>query len=291
MEVERAPEPEPSSVALPAPKATSKIASSQLFQLIWFEPEAMPRIRRTPPWRSLLDALENEPEEPLIDDAVLDDDSVEVEDHRDIFELLARGDAEGHARIPDFLRRGTHGGGKFVAPLGLFAGHLHFLFDPLEELKATISSVLPFKTVDESLESAIEDATRFVQSPALMGPPEVCQALIKRLEKAFRRLERLVSNDYLHNQTRRVLLEKRHYQRSDIFGGTHIRAMFLPTHDPNNDGAVFGYLPDAIAQDLPMFERLRVRFIAAVEPAASQFEPHPATLRILALGRVAEQPV
>jgi hypothetical protein len=50
------------------------------------------------------------------------------------------------------------------------------------------------------------------------------------------------------------------------------------------------YLPEAIAEELPMYPRFRVRMVAEVRLAADRYETHPAALRVLALARLATPP-
>ncbi|HHH11994.1 MAG TPA: hypothetical protein ENK23_07980 [Sorangium sp.] len=270
-----------------APKRSSPsnaIGPDDLLQLLWFDPAAVPRMRRRQTWRNLLDRLEDEQQNHHIDDDALNDDAVDVEDHRDTFELLSHANAHHVGRVDDILTRGRSDDGKFVPPLALFAGHLRFPFDALETLKATISAALPFAAADETLKAVIDNANTVVECPNLVAAPELAHNHTKRIKDAFRRLDRLVSRNYLESQTHRALLEGRHYQRRQVFGDEHIRALLLAS-DESDDG-VPTYLPDTLTKQLPMFERFRVRLIATVQPAASQFERHPLALRVVALGRI-----
>jgi hypothetical protein len=57
-------------------------------------------------------------------------------------------------------------------------------------------------------------------------------------------------------------------------------------HLAGEEGAAIpGYLPEALAKKLPMFQRFGGRLIAEVQQQADQYETHHASLRIVALAR------
>ena len=76
-------------------------------------------------------------------------------------------------------------------------------------------------------------------------------------------------------------------QRRKVLGGKQLRAlaqttglqMLLPT-----------YLPDDLADRLPLYRRFRVRAIVEVHPQVDQYEVLPLCLKVLALARVARPP-
>ena len=263
---------------------SNRIGAQELLQLIWFDPRAVPRMRRQQDWRRILDQLEEQPQDSIVDDITLDNDAVGVENYTDTFELLSHAAAEQLRELSSIVDRGRTKDGKFVAPLALFAGQLHFPFSHLENLKATISTARPFASSDEALSHAIEDANAVVATPDLIAAPEVVLSHTKRITDAFRRVDRLVPKNYIKKQNQRALLEGRHYQRRKVFGAEHIQAQLRPSRERRN--AVPTYLPAALAEQLPMYEQFQVRLIATVEPAASQYEEHTVALKVAALGRV-----
>jgi hypothetical protein len=177
--------------------------------------------------------------------------------------------------------------GKFVSPLLLVAGELHFHFDELETLKATVTTAAPFAAGDELLSSAIEDARRFLSAPHLLSPPVVTEGVTKRIEEAFGRVKRAVGQGYLEEQTERVLLEKRFYQRREVFGATYLRALLQLG---SSSRLVPAYLPEGLAKKLPMFARFRARLLAELCLQEDQYEAHPGALRVTALVRVMAAP-
>ncbi len=46
------------------------------------------------------------------------------------------------------------------------------------------------------------------------------------------------------------------------------------------------YLPEALADKLPLLTSMKARLIAEVTPSQDQYESHPHALRVVALGRV-----
>ena len=81
----------------------------------------------------------------------------------------------------------------------------------------------------------------------------------------------------------RLLLERRAYQRRALLGGKHIRALVML---PGADAACPVYLPDALADVVPMFPAFEARLLAEAHPAQDRAEAHPVALRALALARM-----
>lgn len=107
----------------------------EILDLLWFDKDSVPRFRRHAPWRAILKELQSKPPDPELDDPSLGDDPMSIEDRREVFELLARASATDHPGLIESLESGERDDGKFVPPLRLFAGELHFPFDELETLK------------------------------------------------------------------------------------------------------------------------------------------------------------
>jgi hypothetical protein len=267
--------------------AQSPPLPEQLLQLLWFEPRSMPHVRRRPAWRALLDELEDQPPDSELDDLAAD--AEEVENFREVFEVLTHGVAHDPNALESLLMGGVRTDGKFVAPLVLLEGDLVFPFDDVERLKATVATVMPFADDDQPLEHAIETANKLIQAAELLAAGDVADALIKRIRDAFGRVRRLVTADYLNEQTERALLEKRHYQRRELFGAKHIRALLLPHGSDDLKKAAPAYLPDDLAKGLPMFQRFRTRMIAEVQLPVDQYETHATALRVVALARVSRR--
>ena len=215
-------EPEPDS----EPVVEARAESSDLVELIWFDPESVPRIRRQLPWRAILDEMEERPADADLEETTPSRSAAEAEDRRDVFEILARGGTMEAGGFHDALDKAVRGDGKFVPPLALVSGDLVFPFDEAETLKAYIAAATPLASTDENLKSSIALAKEFLSSPGLVGSPGVAEGLIARMKEAFSMAKRPVPFDYLETQSARALLEKRCYQRRDLFGSTYLRCLF-----------------------------------------------------------------
>ena len=281
----------PSVVYRPAAPPLPPIASSQeameMVQLVWFDPAAVPRIRRQPAWKRILDALEDELPDADLDEGASSEQPVETEDRREIFEVLARGASTDEAGIQEAFGASVRDGGKFAAPIKLLAGDLSFPFDELETLKATVATVTPLIGNDEQLKAAVTNAQDLLKLSDLRTSPVVVESLTLRIRETFAQGKRAVPPTYLDTQVERALLEQRHYQRRAVFGGPHLRALLTPSGSAQ---AYPAYMPDALAQKLPLYQRFKARLIVEIHPQLDQYETSPLGLRVIALGRALPQP-
>jgi len=254
---------------------------SEAVDLLWFDGESVARIRRRPPWRVLLtdlaSAQEVDPEE-----SAMGNTPEEIEDRRDVLHVLVHGGALDDYGIAEALEQSVRADGKIIQPLILTAGQLTFTFDELEMLKATLSAAMPFAHGDEHLTAATAAAKDFLSTPGLLATGAVIESLTLRVREAFARVKRPVPHDYLQVQSERALLEKRHYQKREVFSKTHLRGLFFPFGAQNPLPA---YLPEDVTKKLPLYQRFSIRMVAEVHRTADQNEVHPAALRALALGR------
>lgn len=273
-----------------------KLEGKRALQLISFEAETPSRIRRKPTFQPLLAALEDRPLDRELDDPALARDPAPIEDRRDVFEILARGDAADEPGLEDALDRAIRDDGKFVPPFVLLAGELRLAFDEVAALRATISLATPFASGDEALKLAISDARDLLGIPDLLSSGGLADRFSARIVEAFRKARRQVAATYLEDQVERALLEKRLYQRREVFGHSHVRALLAlpgpvgaaepqkPPPPPPRPWPV--YLSEAMARKLPMFARFHARLLVEAHLQEDQFETHPNALRAMALVRV-----
>src|SRR6185369_189541 len=123
--------------------------------------------------------------DPEMDDPALAKDPMEVEDRREVFEVVVRGEAVDAAGLNEALADAVRDDGKFVAPLALFAGELFFPFDELETLKAAVTTVTPLIAGDEYLKGTVDLARDFLEMPDLLSSPAVAEGLTTRVRDAF----------------------------------------------------------------------------------------------------------
>ncbi|EYF08104.1 DUF2169 domain-containing protein [Chondromyces apiculatus] len=263
------------------------VEAREVLQLLWFDPESAPRFRRQPSWQGILAELEKKPLDKEHEDPGLAREPAEIEDRREAFEILVRASATDAEGMEEALGGAVRSDGKLIPPLRTLAGELIFPFDETEALKVTVAAVTPFVGSDETLRAAVTTAQDFLKVPDLRSAPAVAEGLMARVVEAWNGGKRPTPQGYLEAQTERALLEGRCYQRRKVLGGKQLRAlaqtagaqMLLPV-----------YLPDALADGLPLYQRFRVRAIVEVHPQVDQYEVQPLCLKVLALARVARPP-
>ena len=285
-DLKRAPAPAAPS---PSPGETGKMApipSLEVVDLVWFERGALPRIRKNPVWRAIVQALEDRPPDPDLDDATLGATPAEVEDRRDVFEVLTRGAATDATGIEEALSSAVRTDGKVVPPFVLAAGDLSFPFDEVEVLKAHVAIISPLAAGDEKLKSEIALVRDFLANPELACAPPMVDALSNRLWEAFGKNKRAVPAETLKSHSDSVLLQKRRFQKREVFGDNHLRALL----SAGQGGGPFpAYLPAGLSAVLPMYQRFRARLFAEVHLGVDQHESCPTALRVVAVARVVER--
>ena len=106
---------------------------------------------------------------------------------------------------------------------------------------------------------------------------------VRDLGNAVQQSKRALPVKYLDTHLERVLLEQRRYQKRTVFGGPSLRTLLVPARESI---ALPAYLPEAVAEKLPLVTQMKVKVIAYANPSQDQYESHPHALRIVALGRV-----
>jgi hypothetical protein len=207
----------------------------------------------------------------------------EVLDRRNVFKVLARGEPMTASGIDQEVADAIRKDGTLEPPLVLLAGDLVFPFDELETLKATVTAVSPLVAGDKKLKEVVDTVNELLKTPWLSRSGAVAEGQTARIKEAFGQGNRMVPASYLDSHTERILLEERHYQKRTVFGQTWIRSLYVSASSPDQIPA---YLPESLAKQLPMFQRLRTRFIAEVHMQQDQYESHPIALRVVALARV-----
>jgi hypothetical protein len=284
----------PAAAAAAAPPTPTPAASEsrqnwagKALQLVWFDPESLPRIQRKEEFKPILRAVEDRAPDTDLDDPTISKNPSEVEDRRDVFEVLSQGDALDETALNRALERAVRDDGKFVPPLALVDGEIRFLFDELETLRATLTIAAVFSPGDEPLKTAIADARDFLRTPDMRSSPSVTEGYTTRIQEALKRAKRSISPTYLDEQTERVLVEARCYQKRTVFGAPHLRAQIQIGTAAR---AWPLYVPESAAGRLPMFARFTARVLAEVGFQEIQYEAHPSALRVLALARVSALP-
>ena len=260
--------------------------------LLFFDADSLPRVRRVPAWKALLAALEDRPLDADEDDADAAKEPGVIEDRREILEILLRGEPTDGAALDEVLGRAVREDGRFLAPIVLLAGDLATPFDEIETLKATVTTVTPLAGNDENLRASVAVAKEFLALPGLASSPAVADGLTARVREAFAQGKRAVQPGYLEAQTERTLVEQRRYQHRRVLGGRRQRALF---HVFDGGSTVkppphVAYLPETVADRLPVSARFKVRVVARVHLPLDQYEQGSLALEVLALARLVTPP-
>ncbi len=267
--------PPPAPEAAPAPPKARVLAAPQVVELLWLDSKFSAKIRKHPAWKKLLP--EGKPRMADSDDADASGDRKEAKDRREVTLILKGGEPAGLVEIEDALDEAM-ADGTFVPPLVLTGGEFELQFDEKEALAATAAVAGPFASSDKSLKEAVEKASEGAPADRAM-----CEKLTARLRDAFAASQRAMPQGYLAAQAERILLEGRQYQKRTLLGQRWIRGLLTA---PGSPSPIPTYLPESLAEELPMFLRFPVKLVAEARPALDQYEAHPHALRVVALGRL-----
>ena len=277
-----------STPATSTPKPAGRLAR-EMVDLLWYEPEAVPALRRTEKWKSLLEELEPPKKKPTFDDddpfelTEPEPEAPEIKEKRDVFGVLVRALPTDAEELPHEMSEAVQDDGTFVPPLVLVSGELFFPFDELETLKATVTAVTPLVAGDKRLKDTLDVVNELLQTPWLGSSTTVAENLTARVKEAFSAGNRMLPASYLDQHTERMLLEQRHFQKRTVFGDLRLRTLLTPER---SSAQVPTYLPEPLTKQLPMFQRFRARLLCEVHMQQDQYESHPVALRAVALGRV-----
>ena len=266
----------PADVEAAPPPAKARVQVPQVVELLWLDPKFVGKIRKHSTWKKLLP--ESKPrmsdEDSELETAA---ERKEAKERRDVTWILKGAEAAGMAELEDTLEAAM-ADGTFTPPLVLTGGEMELPFEEGKTLEATASVAAPFAAADKPLKDAVDKANE--------GPPAdkaLCEKLTTRLRETFAQSQRVMPQGYLASQAERILLEQRHYQKRTLLGQRWIRGLLTVA---GATSPIPAYLPESLAEELPMFQRFRVKLIAEVRPALDQYETHPSALRVVALGRL-----
>jgi hypothetical protein len=261
----------------PAP-AVSRPAPADVLDLLWFDPDALPRIRSR--FSALIDQLEFEPLDPRHDLPV--DDPKASRDRHHAFGVLTQAPVTDAPGVSRAMVEAISDKGRFTPPVVVLSGELRFPFDEVEHLKAAAAAAKPLARDDKRLSDLLEMVNELVGTPLLQGSPGAVDSLLRDLSGAVSASKRPLPVKFLDAHLERVLLEQRRYQKRTVFGAPMLRGLFTPA---GSSAPVPAYLPEAVAEKLPLVVQMKVRLIAEASGAQDQYESHPQALRVVALSR------
>ena len=256
---------------------TPQAACQTLLQLIWFERDTAAAVRRERRFADILAAFHDRPPEHEEYPPGFDATAGDIEDWREIFEVIAHGkgmlEGDRNAAVEEALRPD----GGTIQPLIMLDGELSFPFDELEVLRATVSLAAPFAASDSAVRGLNALAKRFLTTTGHAGAPTVAGNLAKRIVETITERS-LADRRSFEAERERSLIEIRGFQTRLLFGDVHRRALY-------ND-SVTAYLGPDIAARLPGARKLRARLLARVHPRIDCHEKSVHCLRILAIALV-----
>ncbi|HVY47120.1 MAG TPA: hypothetical protein VHB21_14630, partial [Minicystis sp.] len=273
----------------PAPvqaRSAARPGARDVVEVLWFDNDALPRVREHRPWKELLDALKPKPPEKVPFDAELPPvPTPEEQARRDVAAIVTRTDPTDAEGINEAIADAVTEEGLFEPPLILLAGDIALPFDELEELKATVTAVTPLVAGDKKLKETVDAVNELLKTPWLESSTGVAEGLTQKVREAFAQANRILPASYLDTHTERMLLEQRNYQKRTMWGAPWIRSLMQPQ---NGSVAVPCYLPDALSKQLPLFQRFKARVIAEAVLQQDEYEAQPVALKVVALGRVVQ---
>jgi len=273
------PPPIPSAAA--APRAATSV---EIVELVGYDPTTPDRVHLHLPWQELIARLKPPAKEVEYDDDPVEE-SDEVKDRRDIFNVLAEGEPTSLDELEAKLGGATSPSGVFEPPILLLRGELELTFTELETLKATLAAVAPFTTgPDKKLKDTFEATSEALKSPYIQASGRAIEGLTTRLRDAFPQVASSLPAGYLDQQVERILVEQRHHQKRIILGKPWVRAL-LGTRG-GASGSVPTYVPEGLAAKLPLYARFTAKLIVELNLQQDQYESHPCALLCLAMARV-----
>lgn len=269
----------PRAAALP-----SSSRSHAPIELLWFDRAFTDAIRKEQSFKSTL-AYAKPAAAPKPDDKKPPTKSAssEVDPREEVASICALGEPCSVEGLTAAMNAAIDERGIFSPPVVLIGGDVEFPFDEVETLKATVAAITPLAAGDKKLKETVDAIEELLKTPWLQSAGSVTERLTAQAKEAFASGNRLLAPGYLESHTERILLEQRHYQKRTLLGQVWIRALLASV---GSSSRVPTYLPQALARELPMFQRFPARLIAEVRPQLDQYETSAIALRVVALARV-----
>jgi hypothetical protein len=266
----------PSGIARPEAVRIHEPASG-FVQLLWLDDGLGARLRSPRAWRALAEAIEEEADTDL--ELALQGQG-NVEELRTAFEILARATPTGAEGVAACFQEAVRGDGKFVPPLVLVRGSMALPFDPAARLETSFALVAPLAASQPQLRDVVEGARPFLERPEAL--PGGAEGLARQLLAATKALRSLPEGQ-LDRAVERLLLERRSYQRRDVFGAPHVRATMSGSSAA--EPALVAYLSEAASKTLPLASEIAVRVLAEVHTRVDDAESQGYALRVRCLAR------
>jgi hypothetical protein len=231
--------------------------------LLHVEPGTSARLRRSPRWRSALQAPSRAAERAAVEAG---DDPAIARDARDAVAALRGVGATGLAALPSELARALDDG-LLVAPVVVVEGELELPLDDVEVLRATVEAVTPLRGMDRRVAEALDRVSPFVEASWL--DPSVADAERGHLRGVVAALGRGQTAEAIEaHVARKLRRERKHVVRTWRGAPWIVAALADATTGPSGGGArATVFLPRGAVEVLPVARRFRARLLVVVEPA------------------------
>jgi len=242
-------------------EAKGKEKPREIVELLWYDPAALPRIRRHLAWKKIIADLKPRPSDDDFDGGLPPEQMKAAKDKRDVLGVLARGevmDLDGIRRAMDMA---VLDDGSFVPPYVLTQGTLEFQFDEVETLKAMLLVVAPFVPGDKKLKETVDLINEVMKTPGIERAKRVAEGLTKRLKEAFYQQNRGVGVGYLDEEVEVILVEGRCYHAVERMGSEWSTAWLSLRGESSN---IIVHVKKDCVRFFPPYRRLGVRLIARV---------------------------
>jgi hypothetical protein len=253
-----------------------------MLELLWFDPAALPRIRRNLAWKKIIADLKPRPSDDDFDGGLPPDAMKAAKDRRDVFGVLARGEAMDMEGIRRAMEMAVLDDGSFVPPFVLAAGVVEMAFDEHETLAATLVAVAPFAPLDKKLKEVVDHVNEVMRTPGLARARGVSAGLCEKVRAAFGQQGRGVPAGWVEEQVEAMLLEGRCFQKRTVTGAPHVKATFRTAREAE---AVPAYLAEEGEKGLPAVRWFEARVLAEARPRRDACEAASVELRVVAVAR------
>ena len=238
----------------------------EIIELLWYDPAAMPRIRRNLHWKKIIADLKPRPSDDDFDGGLPPEQMRAAKDKRDIRGILARGEVLDLEGIQRAMEMAVAEDGSFVPPYVLTAGTLELLFDEVETLKALIVVASPFWANDMKLKDLLSAGSTFLRLPGAEKATGTAKLLDGRIRSALAG-DPTRAGDDVDKQVEAALSAGRSYQICTSLGERWILGTL---HQQRGQAGIRIHVPLNAADRLPSSCPFVARLIAEARPDAER---------------------
>lgn len=255
------------------------------FTLLWYEKQAAVTLRSERQFEAIWTSLAGRGFDPDLDDEELSDNPADVEERRDVFEVLAAGAAVDSHRATELLAGAVDSYGALNHPVAVLKGKLDFPFEELDELKAIVSAATPYTNGDATAQELLRHAREFISADGQPCASAAIRSWVEQITSLYERRSLLVPG-FLAQQARAALLTNRCYQLRPVFGGEYRRTLL---QSGKVDAPLPVYLKKEAADLLPAVQSQNVVMLGELHPPIDDADHAPLTVRVVALATANEE--